>query len=80
MSIINVMHPKTKEIIQIDTDKVQDWQHKFLHRSGVPFVTDEEVRFEKLKSLSENDLKAIVTEEDEKEPRELEEVTIEDVR
>jgi hypothetical protein len=63
MSLVNVMDPKTREVVVVDTEKCTDWQQKFLHRSGVPFETDIEVKVSKLKELSQDDLEAIVKEE-----------------
>lgn len=62
---VYVMHPETKEVIIIETEQCPDWKQKFLHRSWAPFVTDEAVAVEKLQKLSDKDLEAIVTQEEE---------------
>jgi hypothetical protein len=62
---IYVMHPETKKVIIIETEQCPDWKQKFLHRSWAPFVTDEAVAVEKLKNLSDKDLEAIVSQEEE---------------
>ena len=80
MTIVNVMHPKTKEIVKIDTDVVKDWKEKFLHRSWVPFMDDKEVAVQQLKDLSDKDLEAIMQDEEEVQEIVQDEKTIEELR
>lgn len=74
------MHPTTKEIVSIDTDKIKDWKDKFLHRSWKPFEEDVEVKVRKLKELSEEELEGIVASSDDHIDEEDEQVSIEELR
>lgn len=36
------MDKETREITQVDSDIDPQWQHNYLHRSGQPFIVEEE--------------------------------------